>query len=349
MVQILATVPLGAIERELAKLSPGCQPHSMTCAEVIRTLGVAGIASLAGVSRAVVLESAGPESCAVSDLIEPNPYGHLTGANRPCRPCGPCSSVGYGPSLGRGPGALVNLAGGPGVDPGYTIDTEGYPVDFEGARMGVEAVTDYGASYTPSSPQGYATGVAADSSPRLIRSRRNPDGSPTLVGSSESAVPLETMTPAERAAAIQSMGPAAATGWPSAVPFRSDAWNYSEGWYILQQHDTFSGLAATYLGAPWRWMEIWTLQPYRYTLAPDPSSVKPDRPIVPVGSRVIMPPEAVETAKELARSGAPSAPAIGGPGGSPKGAGKPWTLGTKLAIGAGVVAVVGVGAAVLTK
>jgi hypothetical protein len=95
-------------------------------------------------------------------------------------------------------------------------------------------------------------------------------------------------------------------------------------------------------------MEIWVLQPYRFTEAPDPSSVKPGRPLVRVGERVIMPKEATAKAKELAASGAPSAPAIGGVGGTPKGAGAPWSTGTKVAIGVAVLGALGVGAYVYT-
>jgi hypothetical protein len=151
--------------------------------------------------------------------------------------------------------------------------------------------------------------------------------------------------------AISAAGPAPAiSGWPGAVPFRPDAWDFTHGVYTLQQGDTFSGLASTYLQSPARYLEIWHLQPYRYTKAIDPSSVTPSRPLVRAGEPVIMPPEATERAKSLVRSGAPTAPAIGGPVGGAVGA--PWTAKKKMMVGAGVlagVAVIGGGIYYATK
>jgi hypothetical protein len=143
---------------------------------------------------------------------------------------------------------------------------------------------------------------------------------------------------------------AAISGWPGAVPFRPDAWDFTRGVYTLQQGDTFSGLASTYLQSPARYLEIWQLQPYRYTKAIDPSSVTPSRPLVRAGEPVIMPLEATERAKSLVRAGAPTAPAIGGPVGGAVGA--PWTAKKKMMVGAGVlagVAVIGGGIYYATK
>lgn len=313
----LAQVPRASIERELAMIAPGCQPQAMSVADVVRVLGVSGIASLAGVRRSTVLEAAGPESCQIADLIEPNPYGHLVG-NASCSSCA-CSGEAWGPSSFAGPGARVPLGGG-FASPTYYAS---------GAA----------ASASPSAPIGYATGAVASYGLPARGYARNP-----VAG--QEVYPTDQPIPIDEPF-VEPSGPAPGggfSGWPGAVPFREGAWNFDEGWYILQADDTFSGLAATYLGSPARYMEIWSLQPYRYTKAIDPSSVTPTRPLVKVGERVIMPQEAVERARELVRTGAPSAPAIGGTGGNPQGKGAPWSTGTKVALGLGALAVLGVGA-----
>jgi hypothetical protein len=213
---------------------------------------------------------------------------------------------------------------------------------FAGARVGGRVQQSGGGA----SWQGAHYGTAAQSSGTRQRAldalaRRNPYAEDAAAAITDIFSPEDGAGPVAGAPA-----PAGSTftGWPGAVPFRRDAWNFAEGWYILQRDDTFAGLAATYLGSPARWMEIWSLQSYRYTKAPDPSSVKPGRPLVQVGERVIMPAEATDRAKELVSTGAPSAPAIGGVGGTPKGKGAPWSTGTKVAIGAGLVGLVGLGA-----
>lgn len=340
----LETVPLASIERELAMVAPGCEPHRMSVGEVVRTLGVSGVAALAGVRRSTVLESAGPESCAIADLIAPNPFGYLSGASscRSCQ-CGPCSGTGYGPHFsGGGRGATVDMTGGPAPqDPGYYRGPDAMPAG--GYSRGPEMQLGGYQRIPTSSAAGYdysTTAAASYDAPAQRTATRTAAAdwrrNPPSEGQGEQAPIVEPFIP-------ESGSGQPFTGWPGAVPFRKDAWNFSEGWYILQRDDTFSGLAATYLGSPARWHEIWALQPYRYTKAVDPSSARPDRPLVQIGERVIMPEEATDRARELVSTGAPSAPAIGGVGGTPKGAGAPWSTGAKLAVGAAVLGVLGVG------
>lgn len=115
--------------------------------------------------------------------------------------------------------------------------------------------------------------------------------------------------------------PQMADGWPAAVPFRAGNWNYDKCEYTLAQGDTLSGVARRYLGRPDRWLEIWQLQPFRWTYKPDPSSKNPGRPIKE-GDVFIMPKEACENAKLMVKQGAPSAPATGGAPGTQPGASK---------------------------
>jgi len=49
-------------------------------------------------------------------------------------------------------------------------------------------------------------------------------------------------------------------GWPSAVPIRPSRWDLDTSSYQVASGDTVSGLAATYLGDPARWSEIWSIQ-----------------------------------------------------------------------------------------
>jgi LysM repeat protein len=74
----------------------------------------------------------------------------------------------------------------------------------------------------------------------------------------DQVVPAGTMTP---------------SGWPAAVPVVATAWDTSRtpARYTVQGGDTLSGLAATYLGDPARWRDIWNEQPqqYRWTHSPD--------------------------------------------------------------------------------
>ena len=354
LLRFLCEVPLSSVERALSQVAPGCSPRDMTGAEVVRVLGVAGIASLAGVRRSTVLESAGPESCAIADLIESNPYGAYQNAGGAS--CWPCSQA-YGPSVG-GRAPAPSPWNGRGIsDPGYAYGggVEGQrtfapSTQLERTRTAAPSAAGYAggsvaSSLTQPGPQSYGGGYGASaSSPGWTpRYRQNPEAGPISGTFGPEPYTFETLpgeTPGETEAPF--------SGWPGAVPFRRDAWNFSESWYILQSGDTFSGLASTYLGHPSRYLEIWQLQPYRYTKAIDPSSVKPDRPLVQVGERVIMPAEALERARELVTTGAPSAPAIGGVGGSPKGKGAPWSMETKVAIGVAALGALGVGAYALT-
>jgi hypothetical protein len=100
-------------------------------------------------------------------------------------------------------------------------------------------------------------------------------------------------------------------GWPAAPAFRGGNWNFETCTYTLAQGDTLSGLARLYLGRPDRWLEIWQLQPFRFTYKPDPSSKNPGRAIRE-GDPFIMPKEACERAKLMIKEGKPSAPATGG-------------------------------------
>lgn len=344
LLRFLCEVPLSSVERALSQVSPGCSPRDMTGAEVVRVLGVAGIASLAGVRRSTVLESAGPESCAIADLIESNPYGAYQNAGGSS--CWPCSQA-YGPSIG-GRAPAPSPWNGRGIsDPGYAYGggmVEGQRTyapssPLERARAAAPSAAGYaggsvaGSLTQPGQSYGSGYGASSSSAGFTPRYRRN-----QASGDDELEIPIS----------VTGTAPPPISGWPGAVPFRRDAWNFSESWYILQSGDTFSGLASTYLGHPSRYLEIWQLQPYRYTKAIDPSSVKPDRPLVQIGERVIMPAEALERARELVTTGAPSAPAIGGVGGSPKGKGAPWSTGTKVAIGVAALGALGVGAYALT-
>jgi len=374
LLRFLAEVPISKVLRELARVAPGCSPRDLSGAEVVRILGVGGIADLADVRRSTLLASAGPESCAIADVIEQNPYGNYE--NPGGSSCWPCSQA-YGPSVGASRPAPSPWNGRgyaePGApyagDPGYTY--AGTPLDrtyvpstpLERTRTATYAAPSGGlpsGTYTDrrvqlASQYDYKTGAGASYTTAPTKgtrpSRRNPQG---LSADAEYGANLilgegfDEPAPAEYPITISGTAPPPISGWPGAVPFRRDAWNFAESWYILQSGDTFSGLAATYLGHPSRYLEIWQLQPYRYTQAIDPSSVKPGRPLVQVGERVVMPAEALDRAKELVTTGAPSAPAIGGVGGSPKGKGAPWSTGTKIAIGVAALGALGVGAYAIT-
>lgn len=380
MVRFLERVPLAEIERELYRIAPRCEPHTLSLAQVIRTLGVAGVARLAGVPRAAVLQAAGPEHCALADLIQSNPYGYVEAAS-----CAPCAGA-FGPSfpVPGGGGAMAPGLARPAdrsypdpyyPDPGYRspggFSTAPTVAPGGGAMVAGARGTGAGAASSAGFAGGYTgAGYGTSYDGRDLRERqplqrrggrvlRNPGG---LTAAQEAAV-NSMLTSGASSAEVNAVaddfelenstasGPPPISGWPGNVPFHKDAWNFSEGWYILQQGDTFSGLGGTYLGSPSRHLEIWHLQPYRYAKAIDPSSASATRPLVRAGERVEMPEEATERAKELVRTGAPVAPSVGGPGGNPQGAGAPWSTKKKLIVGAAVVGgigVLGVGAYALT-
>ena len=440
MMAFLDRVPIDRIRRTVARLAPGRDFASMSQAEVIHLLGVSGVASLAGVTRPMVLQAVGPEACAIADLIEPAPYGNFPDVGRRYPDAAPMlQAVGGGYITPRAPtyAPPVVLAESWAADvpaplasptkeytaPSYSPDlvsvdgqktyelapmmatpvysapmmTQAAPVYSPAPMMTpiapvyapAPAMTLVTPTYSPapatsapiyapttttveqfgqrsfgtptygateySAPTGGM--VARTSSTVRTRARmgaiwRNPGG---LTPEQEAAVneallagasPAEVQTiVGEYNAAPLTSAPVVGGGWPGAVPFKFDAWDFSKGIYILQPDDTFAGLAATYLEHPSRYMEIWSLQPYRYTRAIDPSSVRPGKPLLEVLSPVIMPDEATARAKELARTGAPRAPAIGGPGGK----GAPWSTGKKVAVGLGVAAVLGLGGYAVTR
>jgi len=139
--------------------------------------------------------------------------------------------------------------------------------------------------------------------------------------------------------------PQMADGWPAAPPFRAGNWDFEKCEYTLAKDDTLSGISRLYLLRPDRWLEIWQLQPFRWTYKPDPSSKNPGRAIRE-GDVFIMPKEACERAKLMIKEGKPSAPPTGGAPGTQPGASKdglhksaPMDADTKkkLLIGAAVV------------
>ncbi len=110
--------------------------------------------------------------------------------------------------------------------------------------------------------------------------------------------------------------PAMSDGWPAAVAFRPGNWDFDLPTYTIAQGDTLSGISRRYLGAPNRWLEIWALQSYRYTLKPDPSSKNPGRGIQQ-GDVLVMPYEARDEALKLMKT-TPATPATpGAPGTKP--------------------------------
>lgn len=105
-------------------------------------------------------------------------------------------------------------------------------------------------------------------------------------------------------------------GWPAAPPFRPGNWDFDQPNYTIATGDTLSGLARLYLGAPNRWLEIWSLQSYRWTLKPDPSSKNPGRGIQQ-GDVLVMPYEARDMAIKLMKSKPATPPSPGAPGTKP--------------------------------
>lgn len=115
------------------------------------------------------------------------------------------------------------------------------------------------------------------------------------------------------------------SGWPGEVPFRPGNWVFTSNCvgarYTLAPGDTLSGLAELYLGDPSAYMDIWELQPFRYTKAFDPSMVTPERPAIKPGDELIMPQEACLKAKKyLEEQSKPIAPPTQGAPGTKAGA-----------------------------
>jgi hypothetical protein len=112
------------------------------------------------------------------------------------------------------------------------------------------------------------------------------------------------------------IAPSMTDGWPAAPGFRPGNWDFDAPNYTIATGDTLSGLARLYLGAPNRWPEIWSLQSYRWTLKPDPSSHNPGRGIQQ-GDILVMPYEARDMAVKLMKT-KPATPASpGAPGTKP--------------------------------
>ena len=92
------------------------------------------------------------------------------------------------------------------------------------------------------------------------------------------------------------------SGWPAAVTVRPDNWNMSlqPATYRIAAGDTLSGLAATYLGSPMRWKEIWSLMPAQFRFANSPDKIMP-------GDVFLMPDEARDNLKAWIAAGKPTA------------------------------------------
>jgi len=107
---------------------------------------------------------------------------------------------------------------------------------------------------------------------------------------------------AESAPVILTTGEETPSGWPAAVNVRPDNWNMSlqPATYTIASGDTLAGLAATYLGAPHRWKEIWDLQPasFRFNNSPD---------VLGPGMVFLMPDEARDNLKAWLAAGKPTA------------------------------------------
>lgn len=112
----------------------------------------------------------------------------------------------------------------------------------------------------------------------------------------------------------------AGSGWPGAVPIRPANWNMDTDpdSYKIAWGDTYAGLAATYLGTPQRWREIWDQQPDMYRASRSADRIMP-------GEWIFMPPDASATLRaalgEPPETGDRPAPAP--PGGYPAPVGPP--------------------------
>ncbi len=91
------------------------------------------------------------------------------------------------------------------------------------------------------------------------------------------------------------------SGWPAAVTVRPDNWNMTlqPATYTIASGDTLSGLAATYLGSPARWREIWDMQPAARRLGQSPDVIAP-------GEVFLMPDEARDNLKAWLAAGKPT-------------------------------------------
>ena len=96
-------------------------------------------------------------------------------------------------------------------------------------------------------------------------------------------------------------GSSTPSGWPAAVTVRPDNWDLSlpPATYMIAAGDTLSGLAATYLGAPNRVMEIWSMQPADFRLNNSMDKINP-------GQIFNMPDEARDNLKAWLALGQPS-------------------------------------------
>lgn len=125
------------------------------------------------------------------------------------------------------------------------------------------------------------------------------------------------------------------SGWPSAVPIRPGNWDQDRCKYRLAYGDTLSGLAATYLYSPQRWSEIWAEQTdvMRSTRSPDH---------LMAGEWINMPAEALTNMLSEVQKGSGGGVIVtNGGGGGGAGAKPPMSTGKKIAIGAGVAALLG--------
>jgi len=91
------------------------------------------------------------------------------------------------------------------------------------------------------------------------------------------------------------------SGWPAAVTVRPDNWDMAlqPAVYTIAAGDTLAGLAATYLGSPARWKEIWELQPAQFRFSNSPDKIFP-------GQKFMMPDEARDNLKAWLALGKPS-------------------------------------------
>lgn len=104
------------------------------------------------------------------------------------------------------------------------------------------------------------------------------------------------------------------SGWPAAVPVRPGNWDVGTSSYKLAWGDTLAGLAATYLGSPQRWKEIWNEQSDTFRTSNNPDELT-------AGTWIRMPLDALATL--CAATGACDSPPGGKPATPPPGGWKP--------------------------